>query len=227
MLVLGRVTGWDSIFFEVRLLVKGPRGGFLLNFWCWNNEGLLQKGSLVLVNIPYMDPKMGYRNHRKNGGKTLGMGAPFLSTPYTPEIIYLEHLFGVLNEWVPGCPWPPTLGVILAPLHGGAGSGYLLGPNPLCPRASAGRVKQTAPETPRWLDKVRRWPPDQCMCPDAAECMNLRETQHTPKVAYPRHPLSPPNDSGIPNHKLLVGGLGYAPGVCWKVLRIFPHKSLT
>ncbi len=46
----------------------------------------------------------------------------------------------------------------------------------------------------------------------------LRETQHTPKVAYPRHPLSPPNDSGIPKHKLLVG-VGYAPGVCWKVLR--------
>ena len=34
----------------------------------------------------------------------------------------------------------------------------------------------------------------------------LRETQHTPKVAYPRHPLSPPNDSGFPNHKLLGQG---------------------
>ena len=35
---------------------------------------------------------------------------------------------------------------------------------------------------------------------------------------------------GIPKHKLLVGGLGYAPfGVCWKVLRklalnIFPYE---
>ena len=41
-----------------------------------------------------------------------------------------------------------------------------------------------------------------------------------PVGAYPRHPLSPPNDSGIPNHKLLVQGLGYAPGVCWKVVRL-------
>ena len=24
---------------------------------------------------------------------------------------------------------------------------------------------------------------------------------------------------GIPNHKVLVEGLGYVPGVCWKILR--------
>ena len=41
----------------------------------------------------------------------------------------------------------------------------------------------------------------------------------------PTYPWSIPQTSpnpqmkGIPNHKLLVGGLGYAPGVCWKVLR--------
>ncbi len=44
----------------------------------------------------------------------------------------------------------------------------------------------------------------------------LRETQHTPG-AYPRHPQTPKWKEFL--HKLLVGGLGYAPGVCWKVLR--------
>ena len=45
----------------------------------------------------------------------------------------------------------------------------------------------------------------------------LREPQHTPG-AYPRHPQTPKWKEFL--HKLLVGGLGYAPGVCWKVLRI-------
>ena len=44
----------------------------------------------------------------------------------------------------------------------------------------------------------------------------LRETQHTPG-AYPRHPQTPKRKEFL--HKLLVGGLGYAPGACWKVLR--------
>ena len=44
----------------------------------------------------------------------------------------------------------------------------------------------------------------------------LREPQHTPG-AYPRHPQTPKWKEFL--HKLLVGGLGYAPGVCWKVLR--------
>ena len=40
----------------------------------------------------------------------------------------------------------------------------------------------------------------------------LRETPHTPG-AYPRHPQTPKWKEFL--HKLLVGGLGYAPGVCW------------
>ncbi len=49
----------------------------------------------------------------------------------------------------------------------------------------------------------------------------LREPQHTPG-AYPRHPQSPKWKEFL--HKLLVGGLGYVPGVCWKILRtIFPY----
>ena len=47
--------------------------------------------------------------------------------------------------------------------------------------------------------------------------ITLREPQHTPG-AYPRHPQTPKWKDFL--HKLLVGGLGYAPGVCWKVLRI-------
>ena len=46
----------------------------------------------------------------------------------------------------------------------------------------------------------------------------LREPQHTPG-AYPRHPQTPKWKEFL--HKLLVGGLGYAPGVCWKVHRVF------
>ena len=38
-----------------------------------------------------------------------------------------------------------------------------------------------------------------------------------PWVAYPRHPQTPKWKEFL--HKLLVGGMGYAPGVCWKVLR--------
>ncbi len=33
-------------------------------------------------------------------------------------------------------------------------------------------------------------------------CIFLRETQHTPKVAYPRQPRNHPQMKGIPNHKL-------------------------
>ena len=44
----------------------------------------------------------------------------------------------------------------------------------------------------------------------------LREPKHTPG-AYPRHPPTPKWKEFL--HKLLVGGLGYAPGVCWKALR--------
>ena len=47
-------------------------------------------------------------------------------------------------------------------------------------------------------------------------CKNLREPQHTPG-AYPRHPQSPKWKEFL--HKLLLGGLGYVPGVCWKFLR--------
>ena len=55
--------------------------------------------------------------------------------------------------------------------------------------------------------------------------MFLIESQHTPCFAYP-HPLSPRNDSGIPNHKVLVEGLGYVPfGICWKFLRMI-HASI-
>ena len=44
----------------------------------------------------------------------------------------------------------------------------------------------------------------------------LREAQHTPG-AYPRHPQGPKWKELL--HKLLVGGLGYVPGLCWKILR--------
>ena len=53
--------------------------------------------------------------------------------------------------------------------------------------------------------------------------MILREPQHTPG-AYPKHPFHP-QMKGIPKHKLLVGGLGYAPGVCWKVLRMIDSRN--
>ena len=52
-------------------------------------------------------------------------------------------------------------------------------------------------------------------------------------LLFPRHPLSPPNDSGIPKHKLYVfwGGLGYVPGCCfrifgthWNPLRLTSHS---
>ena len=45
-----------------------------------------------------------------------------------------------------------------------------------------------------------------------------------PCFAYPRHPQpKPPNVAGIPKHKLLVGGLGYETGVCWKGLGLSTH----
>ena len=45
---------------------------------------------------------------------------------------------------------------------------------------------------------------------------DLREPQHTPG-AYPRPPQNPKWKEFL--HKLLVLGLGYVPGVCWKILR--------
>ena len=47
--------------------------------------------------------------------------------------------------------------------------------------------------------------------------LNLREPQHTPG-AYPMNPQTPKWKESL--HKLLVGGLGYVPGVCWKILRL-------
>ena len=42
----------------------------------------------------------------------------------------------------------------------------------------------------------------------------LREAQHTPVSHTPgASPETPANDSGIPKHKLSVGGPGYVPGV--------------
>ncbi len=42
-----------------------------------------------------------------------------------------------------------------------------------------------------------------------------------PCFAYPRHPLSPPNDSGIPKHKLLgQGGWGMLQGSVGKFLEV-------
>ena len=50
--------------------------------------------------------------------------------------------------------------------------------------------------------------------------------QHTPR-AYPTNPQTPKWKESL--HKLLVGGLGYVPGVCWKILRkmfeIFPYSN--
>ena len=48
-----------------------------------------------------------------------------------------------------------------------------------------------------------------------------------PCFAYPRHPHSPPNVTGIPNHKLLGQGVKgvCAPGVCWKVLRKMSNEE--
>ena len=43
-----------------------------------------------------------------------------------------------------------------------------------------------------------------------------REPQHT-SGAYPRPPQTPKWKEFL--HKLLVPGLGYVPGVCWKILR--------
>ena len=44
----------------------------------------------------------------------------------------------------------------------------------------------------------------------------LREHQHTPG-AYPRPSQTPKWKEFL--HKLLVLGLGYVPGICWKILR--------
>ena len=49
----------------------------------------------------------------------------------------------------------------------------------------------------------------------------LREPQHTPG-AYPRHP-NPPNEN---LYKLLVEGLGYVLGACWKYLRLLSLQSV-
>ena len=49
------------------------------------------------------------------------------------------------------------------------------------------------------------------------ETISPRKPQHTPG-AYPRPPQTPKWNEFL--HKLLVLGLGYVPGVCWKILRI-------
>ena len=78
---------------------------------------------------------------------------------------------------------------------------------------------QTTKPPTRLLGDAGRGNPSNCLNFGVANvivCQNLREPQHTPG-AYPRHPQTPKWKEFL--HKLLVGGLGYAPGVCWKVLR--------
>ena len=65
--------------------------------------------------------------------------------------------------------------------------------------------------------RVRFWKSEKILGSLWENLMFLRETQHTPG-AYPKHPQTPKWKEFL--HKLLVGGLGYAPGVCWKVLRM-------
>ena len=50
----------------------------------------------------------------------------------------------------------------------------------------------------------------------------LREPQHTPG-AYPRHPQTL---KWKEFHKQMVEGLGYVPGVCWKILWIYAYYTL-
>ena len=57
--------------------------------------------------------------------------------------------------------------------------------------------------------------------PNSPGNLFLREPQHTPK-AYPMNPQTPKWKEFL--HKLLVGGLGYVPGVCWKILRLFEQN---
>ena len=45
----------------------------------------------------------------------------------------------------------------------------------------------------------------------------LRKFQHTPVSHIPGNPFHP-QMKRIPNYKLLVEGLGYVPGLCWKIL---------
>ena len=45
-----------------------------------------------------------------------------------------------------------------------------------------------------------------------------KRTPTYPWVAYPRHPQTPKWKEFL--HKLLVGNLGYVPGVCWNILRM-------
>ena len=52
---------------------------------------------------------------------------------------------------------------------------------------------------------------------EIGENMHLRELQHTPG-RYSRHPQTPKRKEFL--HKLLVGGLGYIPGVCWRILEM-------
>ena len=48
--------------------------------------------------------------------------------------------------------------------------------------------------------------------------------QHTPVSHTPGIPFHP-QMKGIPKHKLLVGGLGYVPGVCWRIHRMILMRS--
>ena len=51
----------------------------------------------------------------------------------------------------------------------------------------------------------------------------LREPQHTP-AAYPRPPQTLKWKEFL--HKQMVEGLGYVPGVCWKILWVIPNRDL-
>ena len=56
----------------------------------------------------------------------------------------------------------------------------------------------------------------------------LREPQHTPCFAYPRHPMASPNER-IPNHKVLVEGFGVCSRVMlensWGIIWVVPPPS--
>ena len=62
----------------------------------------------------------------------------------------------------------------------------------------------------------------------ASRILSINNSKRTPTYPWSIPQASPkPQMKGIPNHKLLVGGLGYVPGVCWKILRtIFPYNQL-
>ena len=80
---------------------------------------------------------------------------------------------------------------------------------------------------PRWFSRQISGPSPVITFAIRPQLANLVEfqpqssTKKTPTShtlgAYPRHPYTPKCKEFL--HKLLVGGLGYVPGVCWKILR--------